>query len=766
MSEFSFTDETPNNDGGDAEGFSFGDSPENGGASEFSFGAEEQEEVKAPAPKPAAKPKTVQRKGPRVIGQGKKPGKDKKVSKFAKKGTETEKPKHTAKLTPGVIPPIQKVEPPKPVEEESAFDFGAADDTPATNNDETSAFDFGAADDTPADDETSAFDFGAAEETPAAEENEASAFDFGAAEEEPAAPQVAPAPVQPQVQTPPAPVKVQVQAPVQTPVPAAADEVPEVHELGEDYGNFAHSINSIATAVKDMYAESESWKLEIESSEKQQQEALENEEFDKAEQLDQRITELKEKIIENETNFSYALQEVFENANQTPDHLESHADKAKTQLPDLQKTQETLEKRLAEEEEKQTADKTTIEIERRKNAQTIDDLQAPINQHTSAIEELQKQYDENVAKASEPFDEKITSLETEKKEVNNKIADLLKQVEVLRSQDKKLQLDITKEQKGKKAAIDAFQADSKKIAAEKRTLESEKRKVALEIKKIEAPFQSLLDDVEKREKQINTLTEQLATTRRLVTEAQSDIEQSDKAVELIKSLCETQEKYSQERAALAESLEANRKLVTESTARVERLGEELIVLNTHLASAKEILSSSEAKEEQLQAQKVAAVSSKNFKAAKVCADQIKELKEATEKAQKTVENSNTGIKNNEAESEDLKSKITTATAAIEEESGNLNKMDYDFFEQAIESLDNLFKTSPFGEKLLHGLKEMLATMLEHTEQPKQLTKEEIQAQIDEYNTKLEAAVAADDFDTAEQLQNKIDSLTEKLKKFE
>ena len=746
MSEFDFM----SNEGNEGE-------TQESGSQEFSFG--ETDSIPQPNYKIVHKTsKPVKKTGNRVIGMNMKKGEKGKKSKFAKKGTEVEKPKHTAKLTPGVVPPLQKIEQPPPEEEGFSFiDEGPAPISSNNADDDVSAFDFGAADgDEAVDDGTSAFDFGAAEPEDA---QEASEFDFGSAE-----------------QSAPIPQQRVVNAPVQVPVAAAAapppqappqdDLPPEIKELGEEYGGFALSINNIALAVKDMYAETDKCKEDLAASEAQQAEASMKEEYDKAEQLALKMQELKDKIHENEQNFSYAIQEAFEKANEVPDFLKKHADVSEQQIPTLTTKQEQLENTLTSEKEQQEKDKASIEEERAKNKEAIDNLQAPIDLHTKTIEDMQAKYDQNVGDAAKPFDEKIAELETEKKEVNATINDLLKQIEQLRTKDKELQASIAKQQKERKAAVDAFQADLKAINSEKRQLDSEKRKVQADIRKIEAPFQSLLDIVEKRENKLQNLEKDLETTKQSLADAKSDVEQTEKANEIISQLCTNHLEYQDKRAEVATNLENHRQLVTDSNARLELLASQLITYRANLSSSEEFLMGSKAKEDELQARKTSAVSSKNFKAAKGFADQLKELKEHTEKAEKTIEDSKKGIESNENETTDLKSKIVEAQSSIEDESAQLTSLDYEFYQEGIETLNKLFEISHFSQKLLGGVKEMLETMLSHTEQPRPPTIEELQKQIDDLNAKIEEAVSNDDYETAEILQNKVVALTEKMKQLE
>lgn len=734
MSAFEFTDEAR----------------EDNGSSEFNFG-DAQPEHQAPAAKPAAKKTLGKKSGMRVIGQNKKKTDEKKkVNKFAKKGTETkEKQKISVQLTPGQIPELGEIKntpiiqaAPKD-DDVSAFDFGSAE--PAQNgSDEVSAFDFGQADAGAAgSNETSAFDFGAAEEVP---KDQGSAFDFGGAPPSPGTQKIGSAPFQ---QKPPEPQP-------------AVDTPPEIQELGETYGGFALSLNNIALAVQDMIAQTANSKTEIEESEKAQSAALSNEEYDKAEQLDNKISQLKNQIHENENNFAMCVQEALDLTTEAPGHLMEHASSSSNKLPAYNSRASEIETLLSSKNEEQTRDNATIDIERRKNASIIENLQTPVNNHQKAIDEMQAKYDADVAKASESVDAQLTALENEKKEISQTVSDLLKQIDALRTREKSVQAEINKNTRAKKQIVDGFAGDQKKINAEKQTLEAEKRKVAQEIRKIEAPFQSLLDDVARREKEINDLSEELKNLKESITNAERDAQEAEQGAEIITGLVQAYGKYNEERTFRSDQLNNDRNEIVQSKQAVAQLAQELIKLNTDLKTSEELVAGAKAKEDQLEAQKKAAVASKNFKAAKQCNDQLKDLKDITERADKTITECVAKITTNQEKSQTLSERIVKLETTIIEEKEGLAKIDYEFFEEAVSILDKLFEISRFSSKLLLGLSNMLKALLENTEKPVQMSKEEIQAQVDELNKKIEEAVEKELYDDAEVLQRKVEILQAKL----
>ena len=74
----------------------------------------------------------------------------------------------------------------------------------------------------------------------------------------------------------------------------------------------------------------------------------------------------------------------------------------------------------------------------------------------------------------------------------------------------------------------------------------------------------------------------------------------------------------------------------------------------------------------------------------------------------------------------------------------------------------LFESAPFVTKLLSALHDLVSCAFEHSEMPKELTSEEMEVKLTDLNEELERAIAQDDFDAAQLIQDQIDRLTSQL----
>ena len=150
---------------------------------------------------------------------------------------------------------------------------------------------------------------------------------------------------------------------------------------------------------------------------------------------------------------------------------------------------------------------------------------------------------------------------------------------------------------------------------------------------------------------------------------------------------------------------------------------------------------------QLEASKKAAVASKNFRGAQQINKQITTITEQVQKNEAIVSDTTQRLENLEGEATTLSDEIARAQVEAEESKIQLLQLDHDFFQSAVTELQSLFSISPFGERLLSPLFKMFEFALAHTEVPKQLSKEELEAELARLQDELNNAVEIEDFDT-------------------
>ena len=749
MSAFSFTDEPVSNDGGGEDSaFSFFSEPQDqaeDNASDFTFGSSSEPDP-APVAAAAAQPAAAQQKkapppkkgGSRVIGmqKGKKAaGKKPAMKKFAKKEEGAKPGGMFAKAAPKKPEPA-KVEvappPPAPVEEPSAFSFG-----------------------------------GDAEPEPEAEEG---AFNFGAAEPEPAQ-------QEPVVQQEPEPM---VQHPVKAhPEPAKKgdmfgslktvrdEDIPEApSDLSEPCRQFVTNMARQQVSVEKSQTLLDKTHNSLKDMEVRQADALMNEQFDVAEQLNSQISRARTTVLKSQQAITTAMMEAMNLANQAPGHLLTHAEESQKELPDLKTRKSALDKRLATLMEDQTADKETIEIERKKNANTLDELKRPIDEHEESHQAMIMALEEQLKAKKLPFEQQISELQAEKDSHNQTIAELLAKVEEHRKIIATLDKEMSKQHQNIKEADQSFNPQRHEIAEDQKALDQEKAEFQKRVREIEAPFQSLVDTVEKRETEITGVTAAVDKVNQQIEDGEKDAKECQGAATIIEKLCQEHSTYAREREAVKTRFDTAEKKATDGENRRNEINTETIELRSQSQRASEFLIDAKSKLPQLEASKKAAVASKNFRGAQQINKQITTITEQVQKNEAIVADTTQRLENLEGEATTLSDEIARSQVEAEESKIQLLQLDHDFFQSAVTELQSLFSISPFGERLLSPLFKMFEFALAHTEVPKQLSKEELEAELARLKDELNNAVEIEDFDTATSLNEKITTIEAKLEKME
>ena len=534
----------------------------------------------------------------------------------------------------------------------------------------------------------------------------------------------------------------------------------------ENYQKFADEMFSISYNVQQILNENKSMESSIQDTEKDLQEYTEKEDYEKADEISTKLNNMKTKIFQQTKEQANYIQKALTISKELPDMFTTHSKEAQQNYERFVNENEQLHNKLSFETTTKQKNEATIQKEREKNKLKISQLEMPIKTHENKINALQLTYDTNVKNVSQPFDDEIAKLTNEKTEVNNRIAQLLKEVEDLRARDKQIDQTIASQKKQKQQEINKFGNDKIKISNERAQLAKEKQKFDEEVRKIEAPYQRLIDDVNRRTKVISDLEEKIRTTEEAITTNKKAADEEEDTLRIIHSLLEDYSAYSTERQSLSADLDKYRDMLSKTTARMKELNSEMITYRSNLDTSEEMIAGAKAKEDQLEAEKKKFVSAKNFRMAKQITEQLNDFRDLAERADKTIADCALGISNGQEEMEKLKADSSNAEENIKELTDKLNKLDFEFFDETSISLEALFKVSDFASSILESFQQMIATLLSLSPHPPQLTKEEIQAQIDALNAKIEEAVAIEDYDTCETLQEKVDILTAKLEKLE
>ncbi|OHT05771.1 myosin heavy chain [Tritrichomonas foetus] len=816
MSAFGFTDEPVQNSGNDGESlFSFTDEPvdNSGNASEFSFGAAAAD---APAPSPfgqlkinqqqpqssqlgnssdmfdstgGAKKNVKKKPASRVIGvkKGKSMKKVPSKPKFAKKdGAAPVKGNLFAKASSaakGSSMSSDVHESEGASESDNPFAHDSEGSSAANNLNQASDFESLLArheSQQPQNEqvfgnkaETSAFDFGAAteNETTNIENAEESAFSFGQ--------ETKPEPIQSQTpyqqqnayEAPSEASMFSFGSSAATPAPQMSsqayatppqEEVPADSGLDEDCLKFVRQLAKYSKELEMAQSSYDRSNSSLQEMERQQSEALRNEQFDVADQLNGQISKMRAQMLMSQSSFNKTIADAMTLTNEAPQHFLAHAASAQTELPTLRVRKQALDKRLSNLKEDQQVDQQTIEIERKKNASLIESLKKPIQEHSEAHEQMEIDLKAQIANAKQPFIDTLDDLEKQKLSHEQRIEELKKEIMLHQNEINSIKSQIVSNQKQMKQAEDSFNGDKQNVINDKAALEKERDNLQTRIREIEAPFQNLVDTVEKRETEINGISTAIEKISQQIDDGEKDSKSCETAAGIINKLCQDHFMYSEKRTEAKNKFDMSIKSAKDSEARRNEINDEAIELRGRCQRASEFLNNAKLKVPQLEASKKAAVASKNFKGAQQINKELTSINEQIIENEKLVTQGTQQLEQLEAEASSLTSDIAKAQVEVEETKMNLLQLDYNFFSNANQVMENLVSLSPFGEKLLEPLVSMLIFALEHTEEPKQVSPEELKAELDELTQQQEQAVNNEDYDTAESLQEKINTLQAKL----
>lgn len=498
--------------------------------------------------------------------------------------------------------------------------------------------------------------------------------------------------------------------------------------------------------------------------EKRQVEALNTEQYELADQLNTSILKIKSIITENQSNFLKSIAEAMTISNEAPGHLLSHAASSQIELPQLRVRKSALDKRIITLVDEQENDKQTIEAEKKKNESIIEEIEKPIKEHKANHEALEKELQQRIDEAKKPFVEKLEQYQSETDEHNKIIQDLQAQIRQHQKSIKELNNKIMDTKKQIKTTEAQFNKDKISLQDDSYKIKIESDKFLQKVKEIEAPYQSLVDAVEKRDSEIKGITTAVDKITKQIEDGEKDASECESAAKIINKLCQDHFQYSDKRNDLKKTYDDALRIESDNENKRNQINEDTVILRGKLQSASEQLMAAKSSLPQLETSKKAAVASKNFRGAQQISKQIASMNEQITANESFVQQTSELIEKMETEAVGISTQISKAQADLEESKIALLQLDFEFFNNSVEVLESLFKISPFGEKLLHPLLNMFQYAKDNTEVPKIMSKEEMESEIKKLTQIVEDAISKDDFDTAAQIQEQIDTLTAKIAK--
>lgn len=733
---------------------------------------------------------TQSKKAPRVIGVSKKKDKKDKPSRFAKRSTSPVEQKTPSNQVPlfDFSSSISKKEAEEKQENESAFDFSSAapsnnnesafdfSSNAAQNNNNESAFDFSTADApvTPQqgqDQPESAFSF-IEDDTPQNQPNNntqggvASAFSFvnddANINVESANQQAPPSKVEDnnnQDQAPQNPQQQQLQQQQQqlSQNESESQDVSQSEKEPESAKGdelLSDVVDELPPAIANRF---KSLKIDVDKASKKVSQSRDL--LNSANPNDIAARNLYEG---NRDKLLNLLDQAIEATKEAPNLLKERESQAKKQIPELQKRKEEATKQLADLDIQQSQDKDQIDKAKKNSEATISSLNRSYDIQYSAFSTKKNQYDQQINKALGPIGDRLAEIEQEKSLEQKQINDLLKKIEMHKQNIAQLDSEYEEKMKIYEETEAKFSSQHDEIVKEEQQLQEQRKKVDLKIKQIEAPYQSLLDAVEKREKKMKIIAKTTDKIDGMLADCKRDISQCSSAAEIVTKLCNQHESVVKNRIQTKSKVEEIKSRLNQLSQLSKPNDDQIQVLKIKSARAADVVSASTERISQLEIEKKTAISQKNFMGAKQITQQLKDLQDQLAAAQKTVTESDAQISKIEKDNSQQHDQIKIAKEELEEAKYTLLENDFNYFESTIAVLDGLFELSPFGSKLLKPLQEIVLRGLSDIERPPELDPNIINLKIEELNKKLDEAVKKEDFEAADEIQEKINKLNAKI----
>lgn len=715
------------------------------------------------------------KKSPRVIGVKKKEKKEK-PSRFAKRSSSpTEQSNANQVSLSDFASSISKKEAEEQKAKESGFDFSSA----APNKDTESAFDFSSA--ATNKENESAFDFSSATPGAKQEQPEESAFNF-IEDDNPQSPpanndeapsafsfvDADPNPANNNAQNPPATQESEndgqnasSQQPPKNLPPQKEVEASNTSDLlqSEKEHESAKSDELVSDANDDLPLSIanrfKSLKIDVEKAAKK---VSQSKEYLKS-SSDLASINLYEGNRERLLNL---LDQAIEATKEAPSLLKERESNAKNEIPNLQKQKEDGAKQLNDLNSQQMRDKEAIDNAKKSTQSSISSLNRSYDIKYSSFSTKKNQYDLETNQALSPVADRLAEIEQSKSLEEKQIAALLKKIDEHKQNIAQLDAEYEEKMKTYEEIENKFSSRHEEILKEEKQLQEERRKIDAQIKQIEAPYQTLLDAVEKRDRKMKAITKQNEKLTSMIDDCKRDVSQCSSAAEIVTKLCNGHDQVVKTRIQTKGKIEEIKSRLNQLSQLSQPNDDQIQVLKIKSARAADVVSASTERISQLEAEKKAAISQKNFMGAKTITQQLKELQDQLASAQKTVSESNEQIDKISKENTNQHDQIKIAKEELEDAQYSLIENDYNYFESTVAVLDGLFELSPYGVKLLKPLQEIVLRGLNDIERPPELDPNIITSKIEELNKKLEEVVAKEDFEAADVIQEKINKLNAKL----
>ncbi|OHT09278.1 hypothetical protein TRFO_21840 [Tritrichomonas foetus] len=456
------------------------------------------------------------------------------------------------------------------------------------------------------------------------------------------------------------------------------------------------------------------------------------------------------------------LDQAIEMTKEAPILFKERETTTKNELPLLRKQKDDNLKTLSELEVVQGRDREALNSAKKNSEASISSLNRTYEIQFKAFSLKKQQFEASMNKEMNPVTERLAEIEQQKSKHESEIAELLRQIEIQKAHIARLDSEYEEKIAEYERIEMKYNNEMTKLSDEERALQEQRAQTDAKIKQIEAPYQSLIDTIEKRDNQMKSIIKRSQKLDSMIADSQRDTTQCSSAALIVNKLCASHTEVVKNRINTKAKIDELTSKLQQLAQVTQPKDEEIQMLKSKASRAADFIAANSDRVAQLETEKKAAIAQKNFMAAKQITQQMKDIQDQLSTAQNVLAESESKVAQYESENSQQNSLIKQIREELDDSRYEYLENDFNYYESTIAVLDGLFELSPFGEKMLKPLQSLMLTGLTGIERPPKLDVNVVKMKIAELNKKLDEVVQLEDYEAADSIQEQINKLTAKL----
>ena len=500
----------------------------------------------------------------------------------------------------------------------------------------------------------------------------------------------------------------------------------------------------------------------IKKLEAEQAEALAEDKFEVAEQVNVRLAKARQEVDVEIRSARQTIDSALVAMSDAPAYLIERTKASQEELPQLRVRQSALDKRLVSLVKQQTEENEQIEAKKRDTELAMKEVADVLEQHKRQHEEMVQRLNERIQASQEPFRVRLDELGSEIDRHKVRIEQLKAEILAYEAKVNDLNKEVERTKEEQKADMDSYNDEKVAIENDAKEIVVQEKQLLEKRTALEAPYKVMIEAVAKREKEIAAVRAVLERVDKEIHDFEKDCNECDRVIEAIHSLCDHYKEFKAATEVKIRGEEATLQKLKLSSKKKTDIEMELVKLKGFIEHANQVVFSGNEKMPEIENNKKNAVAARNFKGAQLFSQQLKEIKEQVAVAEKNLSEWLERKILIETELEEVNQTVQEQENVLQSQRSELTKCSADFYLSILKQLHMLFESAPFVTKLLGALHDLVSCAFEHSEMPKEMTSEEMEVKLTDLNEELERAIAHDDFDAAQLIQDQIDRLTSQL----